>query len=367
MRKKVNLLLGIGLVLLILVGCGEKDNQTADSQTNQTTSSEEKKATRIFTDSAGREVEIHNKITKIAPSGSTAQLVLYTSSPDLLVGLAGPFSKNAKPFIEEKYQKLPEFGQFYGKKANLNMEALSVAAPDVVIDIGEAKKTVKEDMDKLQEQLDIPTVFIEANLSDMPETYEKIGELLGDTSQTDQLSAYCEKVLTQAETVRNELKESEQKSIYYASGNAGLNTNAAGSFHAQVIDQIGAKNAASGVEITSKGGGTVISMEQLIQWQPDYIVAETKDLYELITTDDSWKELTAVKDRKVYKVPTAPYNFMGTPPSVNQIIGIQWLGQLVYPEKYQLDTEKSVEKFYELFYHVKPTSEQIANVLENAQ
>lgn len=367
MKRKGILLLGIGLITLMLVGCGGKDKQTVDSQTNQTTSSEEKNATRIFTDSAGREVEIPNKITKIAPSGSTAQLVLYTSSPDLLVGLAGPFSKNAKPFIEEKYQKLPEFGQFYGKKANLNIEALSVAAPDVVIDIGEAKKTVKEDMDKLQEQLDIPTVFIEANLSDMPETYEKIGELLGDASQTDQLSAYCEKVLTQAETVRNELKESEQKSIYYASGNAGLNTNAAGSFHAQVIDQIGAKNAAVGVEITSKGGGTVISMEQLIQWQPDYIVAETKDLYELITTDDSWKELTAVKDRKVYKVPTAPYNFMGTPPSVNQIIGIQWLGQLVYPEKYQLDTEKSVEEFYELFYHFKPTSEQIVNVLENAQ
>lgn len=367
MKKKVNLLLGIILVLLMLVGCGGKNKQTDETQTTQTTSSEEKNATRIFTDSAGREVEVPNKITKIAPSGSTAQLILYTSSPDLLVGLAGSFSENAKSFVEEKYQKLPEFGQFYGKKANLNMEALSAAAPDVVIDIGEAKKTVKEDMDKLQEQLDIPTIFIEANLSDMPETYKKIGDLLGDTSQTDQLSAYCEKVLTQAETVRNELKESEQKSVYYASGNAGLNTNAAGSFHAQVIEQIGAKNAVTDVEIVSTGGGTVISMEQLIQWQPDFIIADTNDLYELISTEASWKELKAVKEGKVYQIPTAPYNFMSSPPSVNRIIGIQWLGQLVYPEKYQIDTEKSVEDFYDLFYHVKPTAEQIANVLKNAQ
>ena len=367
MTKKVNVLLGIGMVLLMLVGCGGKDNQTPDSQTSQSSSSQEKAETRVFTDSAGREVEIPNKITKIAPSGATAQLVLYTSSPDLLVGLAGPFSESAKEFVEEKYQKLPEFGQFYGKKANLNMEALSTADPDVVIDIGEAKKTVTEDMDKLQDQLGIPTVFIEANLSDMPETYKKLGELLGDTSQTKQLSAYCEKVLNQAENVRNELKESEQKSVYYASGNAGLNTNATGSFHAQVIEQIGAVNAAKDVEIVSSGGGTVISMEQLIQWQPDFIIADSADLYELITTDDSWKELNAVKEGQVYKIPTAPYNFMSSPPSVNRMIGIQWLGQLVYPEKFKLDIQKSVEEFYELFYHVKPTSEQIVKVLENAE
>lgn len=367
MKKKGSLLLEVGVVLLMLVGCGGKGNQTVDSQSSQVTSSQEQKATRIFTDSAGRKVEIPKKITKIAPSGSTAQLVLYTSSPNLLVGLAGAFSANAKPFVEEKYQKLPEFGQFYGKKANLNMEALNAAAPDVVIDIGEAKKTVSEDMDKLQDQLGIPTVFIEANLSDMPETYKKIGELLGNTKQTDQLSAYCEKILAKAKTVRNELKESEQKSVYYATGNAGLNTNAAGSFHAQVIDQIGAKNAAENVEIVSTGGGTVISMEQLIQWQPDFIIADSKDLYELITTDGSWEELDAVKKEHFYQIPNAPYNFMSSPPSVNRMIGIQWLGQLVYPEKYQIDSQQSVEEFYELFYHAKPTDEQITSILNNAQ
>ena len=58
---------------------------------------------------------------------------------------------------------------------------------------------------------------------------------------------------------------------------------------------------------------------------------------------------------------------MSSPPSVNRMIGIQWLGQLVYPEKFKLDIQKSVEEFYELFYHVKPTSEQIVNVLENAE
>lgn len=368
MKRKARLLFVLSVAALMLISCAT--NNTKEPKKTESIASSEKtevEATRIFVDSADREVEIPTKIKKIAPSGPLAQIVLYTSSPELLVGLASPFSAEAKEFIDKKNQALPEFGQFYGKNASLNMEALSAAEPDVIIDIGEAKKTVKEDMDNLQAQINIPTIFIEANLKNMPQTYEKLGELLGNSKETAKLSKYCETVLKQADQVRSSLKESEQKSVYYASGNAGLNTNAAGSFHAQVIDEVGAKNAAVDVDIVSKGGGTVISMEQLIQWQPDYIVADSKDVYELIKSDKSWQELTAVKSDRVYQVPTAPYNFLGSPPSVNRIIGIEWLGQLIYPDKYQIDVEKQIQEFYTLFYHVEPTSEQVKTILANAQ
>lgn len=370
MKRKTSVLFMLIVPMLLLIGCSASDKKANDVEKTQTRISSEKSQqseTRIFVDSAGREVVIPTQIKKIAPSGSLAQLVLYTSSPDYLVGLASPFSSEAKEFIDQKYQKLPEFGQFYGKNASLNMEALSAAEPDVIIDIGEAKKTVKEDMDKLQDQLNIPTIFIEASLKNMPETYQKLGELLGNTKETKQLSAYCQRVLEQAENVRSSLKESEQRKIYYASGNAGLNTNAQGSFHAQVIDEIGAKNAVTGVDVVSKGGGTVISMEQLVQWQPDYILAESKAVYDLIQTDKSWQELTAVKEEKVYQVPSAPYNFMGSPPSVNRIIGIEWLGELIYPEHYKLNMEETVKAFYTLFYHIEPTSEQVKMILQNGQ
>ncbi|OJG92512.1 hypothetical protein RV15_GL002937 [Enterococcus silesiacus] len=352
----------------MLIGCSTKNtNEAEKTESIVSTEKVESKETHVFVDSADREVVIPAKIKKIAPSGPLAQIVLYTNSPDLLVGLASPFSTEAKEFIDKKYQSLPEFGQFYGKNASLNMEALSAAEPDVIIDIGEVKKTVKEDMDNLQDQINIPTIFIEANLKSMPETYQKLGELLGNKKEAATLSKYCETVLKQAAQARSSLKESEQKTVYYASGNAGLNTNAAGSFHAQVLDEVGAKNAAVDVDIVSKGGGTVISMEQLIQWQPDYIIADSKDVYELINSDASWQELTAVKSGKVYQVPTAPYNFMGSPPSVNRMIGIEWLGQLIYPEHYQINIEEQIKEFYALFYHVEPTSEQVKTILTNAQ
>lgn len=316
---------------------------------------------RVFTDSAGREVTLPKEIKKIAPSGPLAQIVLYTLCPDKLSGLASDFSEGAKQYIDEKYWSLPKFGQFYGKNANLNMEALIAESPDVIIDIGEAKKSVKEDMDALQEQLNMPVIFIEADLDTMSSAYEKLGELTGDTDQAKKLADDCNNILKKSETAREQL--SEKKSVYFAVGDDGLHTNAEGSIHARVIEQIGAENAAK-VEMVSSGGGSEVSFEQLLLWQPDVIIADSEALYQTITTDKVWGELDAVKEGKVYQIPSVPYSFMSSPPSVNRMIGILWLGNLVYPEQYSADIKQEVKDFYELFYHVTLDDTQAEKILK---
>jgi iron complex transport system substrate-binding protein len=316
---------------------------------------------RVFTDSAGREVTLPKEINKIAPSGPLAQIVLYTLCPDKLSGLASDFSEGAKQYIDEKYWALPKFGQFYGKNANLNMEALIAESPDVIIDIGEAKKTVKEDMDALQEQLNMPVIFIEADLDTMSSAYEKLGELTGDTDQAKKLADYCNNTLKKSETAREQL--AEKKSVYFAIGDDGLHTNAEGSIHARVIEQIGAENAAK-VEMVSSGGGSEVSFEQLLLWQPDIIIADSEALFQTITTDKVWGELHAVKEGNVYQIPSVPYSFMSSPPSVNRMIGIMWLGNLVYPEQYNIDIKQEVKDFYELFYHVTLDDTQVEKIIK---
>jgi iron complex transport system substrate-binding protein len=317
--------------------------------------------TRVFTDSAGREVTLPKEINKIAPSGPLAQIVLYTLCPDKLSGLASDFSEGAKQYIDEKYWGLPKFGQFYGKNANLNMEALIAESPDVIIDIGEAKKSVKEDMDALQEQLNMPVIFIEADLDTMSSAYKMLGELTGETDQAKKLADYCNNILKKSETAGEQL--AEKKSVYFATGDDGLHTNAEGSIHARVIEQIGAENAAK-VEKVSSGGGSEVSFEQLLLWQPDIIIADSEALYQTIITDKVWGELNAVKEGKVYQIPSVPYSFMSSPPSVNRMIGILWLGNLAYPEQYSVDIKQEVKDFYELFYHVALDDTQVEKILK---
>ena len=393
MKKRKNIWLGLSLAAVMMMGLGgcakgsgnagetqqtavettaaaTADTTAASQETDKADSAAGDKAaqaegTRIITDSAGREVEIPSEITKIAPSGPLAQIVLYTVSPDKLAGLAADFSNEAKQYIDEKYWGLPKFGQFYGKNASLNMEALIAEAPDVIIDIGEAKKTVKEDMDALQEQLNSPVIFVEATLPTMADAYEMLGDITGEKEQAGKLADYCRAEIGKADQNAAAIADADRKSVYFGLGEDGLHTNAKGSIHADVIDRIGAVNAAD-VEAVSSGGGSEVSFEQVLLWNPDLIIVDSQKLYDTLTADPMWQELDAVKNGKIFKIPTAPYSFMSSPPSVNRMIGIEWLGSLVYPEIYTSDIREEVKNFYQLFYHIDVTDEKLEVILKGA-
>lgn len=394
MKKRKNIWLGLSLAAAMMIGIGGcakgsgnagETPQTAAETTAATTAETTEAAlretikdgsavgdngvqaegTRIITDSAGREVEIPLEITKIAPSGPLAQIVLYTVSPDKLAGRAADFSDEAKQYIDEKYWGLPKFGQFYGKNASLNMEALIAEAPDVIIDIGEAKKTVKEDMDALQEQLNIPVIFVEATLPTMADAYEMLGDITGEKEQAGKLADYCRAEIGKADQNAAAIADSDRKSVYFGLGDDGLHTNAKGSIHADVIERIGAVNAAD-VEAVSSGGGSEVSFEQVLVWNPDLIIVDSGKLYDMLTTDSMWQELEAVKNGKIFKIPTAPYSYMSSPPSVNRMIGIEWLGNLVYPEIYTSDIREEVKSFYQLFYHIDVTDDELDSILKDA-
>ncbi len=318
---------------------------------------------RIFMDSLGREVEIPAEINTVSPTGPLSQAVLYTACPDKLVGLAVDFTDEAKRILDEKYWNMPIFGQFYGKNANLNLEAIIAENPDVIVDIGQVKKTSMEDLNGLQEQLNMPVVFIDAATMDtLPEMYLKLGELLGNEEEMRVLSDYCEDVLDKADAVRASLSEDELVTVYHASGDVGLHTNARGSFHGEILDKAGAINVAD-VDIATTGTSSEVSMEQLILWNPQIIVTDRPDLYEMITTDKTWGTLDAVKNGRVYKIPSAPYNLLGNPPAVNRILGTLWIGSLAYPKQYGIDMTAELQKFYKLFYHIELDQEKAAEVM----
>ena len=145
----------LALCLCLLVGCGGKQAGYDPLKGVET---------RMITDSAGRQVEIPAEITRIAPSGSTAQMILMPVAYDLLVGLSSSPSTAQMSYFPEEMRYLPTFGQFYGSKASLNMESLIAAQPQLIIDLGDAKDSIAEDMDTIQKQTGIPTIFIEADL-----------------------------------------------------------------------------------------------------------------------------------------------------------------------------------------------------------
>ena len=57
--------------------------------------------------------------------------------------------------------------------------------------------------------------------------------------------------------------------------------------------------------------------------------------------------------------PSLPFGWVDLPPSVNRLIGLWWLGKLLYPDLFPEDLRPRARDFYRDFYHVSATDAQI--------
>jgi len=321
--------------------------------------------TRVITDSAGRQMEIPTDIRRVAPSGSTAQMILMPIAYDLLAGLSSSPSTAQMPYFPEEVRYLPTFGQFYGSKANLNMESLIDARPQIIIDLGDAKDTIADDMDRIQKQTGIPTVFIEADLDDMADAYRMLGDILNRADTAEPLAQFIEKTVSMARENSAKIPENQRLSVLFGTGSTGLACNAAGSVQADVIDLVGAVNAIIPQEVSNRGGGTTVSLEEVYAVEPDVILLSTGGPYDTLAQGE-WAGLTAVQNGRYYEIPGLPYDWMSSPPSVNRVLGIWWLGNLLYPELYDYDMVQVAREYYGLFWHYDLTEEEARQMLSRS-
>lgn len=321
--------------------------------------------TRVVTDSAGRQVEIPADIRRVAPSGSTAQMILMPIAYDLLAGLSSSPSTAQMPYFPEEVRYLPTFGQFYGSKANLNMESLIDARPQIIIDLGDKKENIADDMDRIQKQTGIPTVFIEANLDDMAAAYRMLGDILNRADTAEPLAQFIEKTVSMARENSAKIPENQRLSVLFGTGSTGLACNAAGSVQADVIDLVGAVNAIIPQEVSNRGGGTTVSLEEVYAVEPDVILLSAGGPYDTLAQGE-WAGLTAVQNGRYYEIPGLPYDWMSSPPSVNRVLGIWWLGNLLYPELYDYDMVQVAREYYGLFWHYDLTEEEARQMLSRS-
>ncbi len=127
--------------------------------------------------------------------------------------------------------------------------------------------------------------------------------------------------------------------VYYAEGPKGLQTDPEGSLHSEVITYAGGKNVANFP--VKHGSRNTISMEQIISWNPDVIVSDSNAF-----NDSSWKQISAVKQNKIYIIPTVPFNWFDKPPSINRLIGVRWFQSCLYPDLYKGDINKDTKEFF---------------------
>lgn len=359
-RKFIILLTILALVMSsCLAGCGKGETQ----ETNKAAEPE----VRTIVDMAGREHSIPAQIDKVFSTSPVGTILLYTIDPKLLIGWNYELRPGEKEYILPEYQSLPNLGGWYAK-ATCNTEELLKIHPDIIISMGAFNETTISQADKIQQQVGIPVIIMDGELDKLADVYDFAGKLLNNEKATKELAAYCRETVKDVHAKAEKITEDQGVRVYYAEGAEGLETDPKGSSHTEVLDMAGGVNVA---DVGMKGGMgmTPVSLEQILSWNPDVILSwnDTQGgYYSKIQNDSKWASIAAVKNHKVYAVPSGPFNWFDRPPSINRILGLKWLGNLLYPDVYKYDMDKETREFYKKFYHYDLSDEELDSLLKDS-
>lgn len=367
-RQLLTLFICLVMSVSLLTGYSETKAATEEpTQSAKQDATQETAETREITDMAGRKVTVPTaeNIESVFSAGPVAAIFLYMVAPDKLLGWNYELNDVEKSIILDKYQDLSNFGMGDA----VNYEAVIAANPTIAINSGKINDAMVSDCDALSESLGIPVVAVDNELNNSAEAFRFMGELLGVEDHAEELAQYAEQVFTDINAL-SDIPEEKKVSVYFGNGEDSLETAPRGSQHAQILDVINAVNVAD-LEL-GDGSRVQISAEQLLAWDPDVIVVNGEpkadksgsSAAEDILSNPDYASLKAVQDQKVYGTPNAPFSWVDRPAGPNRLIGMRWFSALIYPEYIKCDINEEIHKFFDLFYHVDLSDEQLENVLK---
>ena len=329
---------------------------------------------RVFVDSIGREVLLPADVTNVAPSGSLAQISLYPFGEEYYVSISSALKEGERHFLSDRLDTLPVTGSMFGSKATMNPEEIIALDKkigiDVIIDVGEPKGNMKEQMDDVQGKSGVPFVFItQSTLDSIAQSYITLGEMLGQEEKGEELAEYFGGIVSMYEENMEKIGDNKVSAIYVTKldGNS-VNLLGHNSYHAEILDGI-AENIVPEA-VAGSGLGDQYTMEDIYQMNPDYIIVAGSglfehDYYEEIMSSSMWAVLDAVKEGRVIEVPAeSPWSWMGNPPAAHRLVSILWLGNVFYPDVFDYDLEEEVKEFYKVFYNYELSNTEISEMMK---
>ena len=311
------------------------------------------------TDASGRAIPIPNTVARVFPAGPPAAILLYTVAPDLLLGWPRANRAEECAFMLPDICRRPEVGRLTGRGNTANLEAVLALKPDLILDVGSTSATFVSLAERVQEQTGIPYALLDGRFAATAATLRKVGELTRRQTDADALAVYAERTVTAIKARIETIPPDQRPRVYYARGPRGLETGLGGSINVETIELLGARNVAA----ERQGGLAIVSIEQVLVWNPEVIVTIDQEFAANVRNDPQWASVAAVRAGRVHLSPKLPFGWVDFPPSVNRLIGLWWLAKALYPEQFPEDLKPITRDFYQRFYHMTPTDAQIEAVL----
>ncbi|MGE4423126.1 MAG: ATP-binding cassette domain-containing protein [Pseudodesulfovibrio sp.] len=330
--------------------------------------------TTLATDMAGRKVLVKTRIERVFGYNPMVTSLLFALAPDRIAGLGMPPMPPERMLASPEYLSLPVLGvmggDFGGGKTTFDRDAVRQRGVDLILSLTlfALDEVEAGAADRLQQELGIPVLVYDGGLDRTGEVLRRVGALLGVPDRGNLLADYFdEKFHKIAKTVAG-IPLGERRTVYYAQSPTGLLTEPRRSRHGEIIEYAGGVNVAEVFE--QRGcGRTPVCAADLARWDPDVVIMLSDEgkspqrLYNRLRTDPFWSRLKAARDNAVFEPPAGMYNWFDRPPSVNRLMGLIWLTNLLYPEWFGWDLVRETREFYKLFYRMDLGPKQVETLL----
>jgi iron complex transport system substrate-binding protein len=302
-------------------------------------------------DMLGNDVTIPKKVYKVVSLDPMAtQLIFAVGGQDLLVSARfGPAIKG--PALVKIYPRSAQIKD-PGTADTASVEYLLSVKPDLIV-------AVDGKMVEQMREVGLPVYLLDR---ESPENVLKsisiLGTLLGKTDNAEEINSYFEDKLTYIQQTTSALQDKKVK--VYVSGSSLLSTFGKDYFQTFMIENAG------GVSVSSStiGGKIDISLEQLLAWNPDVIIltSYTPDSVQSVLSNPSLAVLKAVKDKRVYKLPT--YIVSWDTPVPESFLGTMWIANKLYPKELSFDMVKEIKEFYLKVYNFNIPDDDLNKLID---
>ncbi|MCD8116108.1 MAG: ABC transporter substrate-binding protein [Oscillospiraceae bacterium] len=314
-------------------------------------------------DMAGREVTFKANPT-IWNSSPTAEGWLCAIVPEQIIGWAAEFTEEALAYYPDSVSDLETIGGNYGT-STANEENILVVSPDVIINTYDCSEeglaSTIASADEMAEEYGIPVICLGRDIADSAECAANIGLWFGNAQRGYEVSVYIQSLLDMVtEAADAAAAAGDVPTFYYAEQATGLFTEAVGSRHAAVFEFCGLTNCVGDdISMTSTGGLEEVTLEQVVQWDPEYIFVSLVPAYQEITTSDAWSGITAVQNGNVYSIPLLPQNWFDRSPNSLRVLGCLYCAAICYADYVSYGLTEVVSDYFSFMYGVELTDAQL--------
>ena len=184
-----------------------------------------------------------------------------------------------------------------------NIEGILALKPDIVVQWASQGDEIITPL----ENADLNVMGVNyGTIKDVGVWFSMFSTALGKPERGRAMASRLDAGRTAIEAVAAKQTGRAPRVLYLLRFTEGMEVQGAGTFNEEYIRLVGAENVSSDVKGLAK-----IDLEQVLDWDPEVIVlgnfdaAMPKDIY----GDRRWRDIAAVKDKRVYRAPLGGYRW----------------------------------------------------------